>query len=259
MARKMRSKVLLLRCFTKFRNRIKVLDSKIDYFETQLEKFLMKAHTGKIQSDYDESLQNCNRMKAQLESCERDIEELEQSRSFVNPYEVEIGLDAEIEQRLIQERQLKTTLQLDMLFNVKRKLFANRRELDFINQKKKIFEDRINELRDERDSLRERLCDYERQESRRHAYLNYRKAIADEKRKWKIVPRTSSGKPRKKCNHPTPIIGSYSGSEHDDVRIDILTTSHTKMIELIEQNLFYAQMECCKAMLDPIHKFQNYN
>eukprot|EP00557_Chaetoceros_sp_GSL56_P011309 CAMPEP_0176478070 /NCGR_PEP_ID=MMETSP0200_2-20121128/988_1 /TAXON_ID=947934 /ORGANISM="Chaetoceros sp., Strain GSL56" /LENGTH=432 /DNA_ID=CAMNT_0017873979 /DNA_START=1503 /DNA_END=2801 /DNA_ORIENTATION=- len=255
MARQMRSKLLLMRCLTEFRNRIKVLDSEIDYFDNQLDKFLVKSNLSKVQSDFDETLKNCNQMKTKLENSERIIKELERSKTFANPHEIEIGWDEEIERQLVQERQVKTTLQLDMMFNMKRKVHAYRRELDYVNQKKMIFEYRMKELRDERHALRERRHEYERQESKRNADLNYRKAIADEKRKWKIIPRKASGKPRKNGNHVTTIFHS----DHVNTGIDVLSNSQKKIIERIEQNLFVAQLECCSAMFEPINKFQKYS
>jgi IQ calmodulin-binding motif. len=127
-ARKMRNEVLLHRCLTEFRNRIKVLDSKIDCFENQLEKFLTKSHPGKVQSDFDRSQQNINRMKTQVESHERSIVELEWSKSLMNPNENDIDWGEEIDERIFQERQMKTSLQLDLMFNMKRNLCAYRRE-----------------------------------------------------------------------------------------------------------------------------------
>lgn len=255
-ARKMRNEVLLHRCLTEFRNRIKVLDSKIDCFENQLEKFLTKSNPGKVQSDFDRSQQTVNRMKTQVESHERSIVELECSKSLSNPNENDIDWGEEIEERIVQERQMKTSLQLDLMFNMRRNLNVYRRELDCINMKKQLFEDRINELRDERHALRERLQCYQRQESKRYASINYRKAIADEKRKWKIVSIKPRGKSRKKCNDATPIIGSFSGSGNLDLN---MSNPQMKIIERIEHNLFVAETQVCSAMFEPLDKFQKYH
>lgn len=248
LARVLRSNILMSKCSVELRHHVLILGTEIEYYKNDLKKMMEKSMDEELLSEIKDAKKVYAETRMNLRTSEQNSIELTRMKANMTPASVAEGWEDQVDQSLRYERAMKTEMKMDIVLNLGMHLKLSQRNLKESKAKRRTLEERIAKLQKERHTLRDRLQGYERKRSKRDAALSQRKAIADEKRKWKVVHRTASGKPRKANTLALSqqiSLGTVNLFAEDEVTSD----PKERIMNMIALKSYVAQVEHLKGML----------
>jgi len=229
------------------RHHVLILGTEIEYYKNALKKMVTNSRDEELLLEIKDAKQVYEETRTNLLTSEQNSIELTRMKANMTPASVAEGWEDQVDQSLLYERAMKTEMKMDIVLNLGMHQKLSHRKLKESKAKRRTLEEIIAKLQKERHTLRDRLRGYERERSKREAALNHRKAIADEKRKWKVVHRTASGKPRKASTltlSQQVSFGTVSLFAEDEVSSD----PKESIMNMIALQSYVAQVEQLKGM-----------
>lgn len=251
LARVLRSDILTSKCSVELRHHVLMLGTEIEYYKTDLQKMEEKSRDEELLIEVEDAKKAYAETTMNLSTSAQNSIELTRMKANMTPASVAEGWEDQVDQSLRYERTMETEMKMDIVLNLGMHLKLSQRKLKESKAKTKSLEERIGKLQKERRTLRDRLQGYERERSKREAALNHRKAIADEKRKWKIVHRTASGKPRK-SNTLTLSQQISLGTANLFAEDEVSSDPKERIMNMIELRSYVAQVEHLKGIFSQL-------
>jgi hypothetical protein len=179
-------------------NQVAALTSEEEYTIEQLGKLAQRISKGVLKKKLDEAAKVLYNDFDEIYNLENDLVESRRQREILSPRAIQQGWVKELDHGVVEFREKLTNLKLNCLFNNSYKVALLEKEVE-----RRV--DEVVAVGDNRDKLRvfreqeyaDRRDRYYERELRAHRKAQ-RIAIADERRKWRLLFYTKDGKPDKK-------------------------------------------------------------
>ena len=249
-ARARRSKILVERHYTQLHHRILMLDAEIIDYEDKLEKLLAKTRYVELSQEINNIKNEVLGTRSNLLRSERNISDLIRQKAGMTPAFVEEGWEEQIDNSLQYERNVKTKLEINIVLKMGKHLKkAERGQRETIRLQKEL-ENKISERQNSKAHLVERM----RKGSKKEGC--FEKAIADEKRRWKVHHKTKSGKPMKVLQQKNIVSTQFCSGAIDMFTNEDTKDPKTKLMNMIALKSYMTQINYFEGMLKPINSFR---
>ncbi len=193
------SLLLLEKYSIEAKNRILIINAEIAYYKEKLEQFQRSARDQEILEKIKEVENTIFETRQKLRTSQKNYQELERMKAQMTPTSVVEGWEEQVNQSLQYERQMQTTMKIDLVLKLGKELQVCKRQLNDSRASRSGLEQKIVGLQNDKEIFMARLRRAEQTRSKKEIALEFRKTVADEKRHWKVQHRRSNGKPMKGC------------------------------------------------------------
>jgi len=250
-------------------NQVAALTSEEEYVIEQLGKLAQRISKGTVKKKLDDAIKDLFNDFDEIYMLENDLIESRRQREILSPRAIQQGWVKELDQGAIEFREKLTNMKLNCLFNNNYKVALLEMEVErrveevvamgAYRDKLRIF--REQEYADRRDRYYER-------EMRAHRKAR-RMAIADERRKWRLIFYTKDGKPDKKRRPGRPwdptVIAKEDKMTYTGAGVDLLAFENdslglkpgskeavTNALNQLSLQTYLEQMNHYEQLLNPI-------
>lgn len=197
LARRKSHQILLDRNNDLYRRQVLVITAELEHLKKSLEFVVFQEQSKETQNELNKWNAQIDESRKIIDTSEKNLRELVMTKNQITPDFVSQGWDEEIQSRISSERRSITSTKLDLIFNLSYNYEMLSGRYERSQFKKSYLEQKIAQLEDEKRNLITIVQSEKREIAKRLDSKSKRMAIADEKRKWKVVRRYPNGKPAK--------------------------------------------------------------
>ncbi len=252
LARLIRSKILIERYNLDVSHRILRLNSEISHYKNKLEQLLARSRNDEISHEITKSKDAIFEVRSNLRNSQHNFSELLKMKAQRTPASVAEGWEEQINQSLQFERKMLTTIKLDLVLKRGKELKVSERMLNQSCDAQNSIKQKICDLEKNRRSLINRQQELRRDQLKREASIKFRKAVADEKRRWQVDHRTPSGKPLKSKKNAILPSQFCSGSVNIFANEEDSNKPTYKLVKMIELQSYMGQLSHLRGMVKPL-------
>lgn len=235
------AKILYDRYKQSCQNQVSVYNAEIEYLVSVLDNLTL--------SEAEDRESTINALQHETDVCEasivereKNMGELRRTLAQLTPRSVQQGWKEQIEKSIEFERSTLTSKKIQVLFQTRKKIRANKEGCAILHGRRQECLRRIEALQLWSHNVSSTLHQEERRIKNNESKRIQRQAVVDQKRKWAIELKTDSGKPLK---HKTNI------SDVD------LTSREHKLMELLKLQAHLTSISQMRNLLRPLDALSN--